>query len=192
MSTGLVFTAEMRDVAAAMKGKTFKSYECALESAGNGGYANGNVRINLGQYAIELTCYNSLFDLDGETVEMTSLACKKVELDEPFRPYVVKPSHAYMVNERITGIDLVSDHVDVKGSQENYSLDIDVAIAIRTNKTVYTFAREIWFSSGMDITVSDGIVVPYTTEKCTADWSDDDPEEGDAVAEITRTTIRLA
>ena len=69
-------------------------------------------------------------------------------------------------------------------------MDIDRAVVICTKRGAYAFARGIWFDTFIDIGVGGEARIPYTVEQCAADWTDD-PEEGDAVAEVTRTTIAL-
>lgn len=186
------FSDEMLKTLANMKGKTFKSFECALRKGDGWMSSAGNVRFNLGQYAIDLRCFPHDVVIRGELEEMPYFTCEKVPLDSEFVPYVVSSPKAYMVGERVTGVDVVRDSIEVTGDGEDVRLDLDVALAIRTSGHAYTFSRGIWFDEEIDIAISDGeVVIPYTVEECDDDWTDD-PEEGSAVAKTTRTMIRLA
>ena len=186
------FTDDMIGVLTDMKGKTFKSYECVLEKGEGWASAAGSIRLNLGQYAVDLYCVSHDVVIRGSLEEMAYFTCEKASLDSGFVPYVVDEPNVYMVGERIVGIDIVQDIISVSEGNEEFRLCLDVALVVKTSRHVFTFSRGVWFDEEIDISVSDKeIVIPYTVDDCNADWADD-PEENDAVATTTRTTVKLA
>ena len=182
----MTFTPEMRAILGKMKGKTFKSYECDLSQRWHRTVAA--LRINLGRYAVDLTCINqSVANWDVELDDPTVFACAERGLKDPFFPDDPVPSHVYMVNEVITGVEVVNDTVSVNGDP---IASIDIALVVRTRHKTYTFARNIWFDYAIDVNVSDEVVIPYSAEECADDWSDSAGEGGD-VAAVTRVSIQL-
>ncbi|MBQ9067472.1 MAG: hypothetical protein IJ131_00200 [Eggerthellaceae bacterium] len=144
------FTDEMLELLRSMKGKVFKSYECTSKQPGK--YADGNLRINLSRFAIDVSC--DLYPLDGEPAgfdEMTWLSCEYADLKSDFRPRVATEPRQYLVNEVVTSIEIVRDYADHdKGA---FVFEMDVALIINTKHHAYSFARGIWFSDSISIEV---------------------------------------
>lgn len=185
----MIFSPEMKELLGRMRGKVFKSYEGDIRKEWNvTGYP---LRVNLGSFAVDISCaekevdgWRDLFEYDPPTC----LTCVEASLDSSFLADHHRTVHAYLVNERITGVEVINDVIEVDGIAE---ATVDTALVIRTKDKVYTFSRAIWFSDLIDVNVSSDVVIPYTVEQCEGDWSDD-PEEGEAVAKVTRTTVKLA
>ena len=188
----LHLTAGMRDFVTQMKGKTFKSYQYAPIGRSEDKLADCNVRINLGQHAVDLNCYIFAFDIGGRAVELGAMHCELMSLSDDFRPWTSAPYHAYAVNERITGVELITDHIEIEVSNRKQVIDMDVAIALRTVHAVYTFSRESWRSTEIRISVADDIAVPYEADTCDVGWLGVSSGEGISIAEVTRKTTKLA
>lgn len=187
----LTLTSGMRDHLAELKGKTLKSYQFAPIGGPEGKLADCNVRINLGQHAVDLNCYSFAFSIAGGAVELGAWHCERMSLLDDFRPWADTPVHAYAVNERITGVELVTDHVTVESDDEAQELEIDAAVALRTAHSVYTFARESWRSTSLAIAVADDIAIPYSEGECDGSWLFGSNKEAIDV-KATRSTTRLA
>lgn len=186
----LRLTRGMRAILAEMRGKTLKSYQYAPVEAG-GDVADCNVRLNLGQHAVDLNCYEFAFDVSGEAVGLGAWHCERMSLRDDFRPWSNAPVRAYAVGERITGVELVTDHAEVLRGSDAGVLDVDVAVVVRTAHAAYTFARESWRSTGIRAAMADRIAVPYEPGEVDAAWLGL-PEDGAAVGEVSRTVERLA
>lgn len=182
----MTFTPEMRSILGKMKGKTFKSYECDLDMRFR--RTSGALRINLGRYAVDVACANQpVADWDVDLDDPTVFTCEERELKDAFFPGDSQPVRAYMVNEVITGVEIVNDTITVEGRPV---ASIDTALVVRTKRRTYTFARNIWFDYTIDINVADEVAIPYSVEECAADWSDEDG--GDAgTANVSRVSIVL-
>lgn len=188
----LKLTIGMREFLMQLKGKTLKSYQFASVGNARGKLADCNVRINLGQHAIDLNCYNFAFDIAGKVIELGAMHCERMSLQDDFRPWTDGPFHAYAVNERITGVELVTDYAKVEVDGELSEFDIDVAVALRTAHAVYTFARESWRSTELSIAVADDIVIPYEVSECDVEWMGLSAEDGVSAVKVKRSTTKLA
>lgn len=180
----LRLTSGMRETLAEMKGKTFKAYECV--SSGSGGRSNGVVSIVLGQHAVHLASREFPFVVAGARVELSALRCERKALSDDFGLPPDTPVHAYAVGERVTGIELVTDHVKV-GKCE---FDIDIAATLRTAHGAYTFSRESWASTGILIAVADSLAILPSIDDFSSEWLRTHSELG--AIEIARTTVKLA
>ena len=188
----LALTSGMRGILAQMKGKTFKSYEHIPMRALETGIADRSVRLNLGQYAVDLNSCSFLYGMGGKTVELAQLLCEDMDLSDDFAIWSDASAHAYAVGERITGVELVTEHVKVEVDGELSEFDIDVAVVLRTVHAVYTFARESWRSTGISIAVADGIAIPYEVGECDAGWMGLSAEDGVSAVKVKRSTAKLA
>ena len=149
----MVFTEEMIETLRTLKGKTFKSYECLREANGRLSSTFGNLRINLGRGAVELRCMLSpIENFIGGPDDVAVFTCASVSLNAPFTPYVEGVAKAYLVNERIRGVEVVRDHVDYNSGL--YAFDMDVALVIRTNYHTFAFSHESWFEEAIEILVA--------------------------------------
>ena len=182
----LALTPGMRGILAEMRGKTLKSYQLAV--AGGGGLlADRSVRLNLGQHAVDLNCCDFTFEVGGRPAELAALLCERMSLNDDFGPDADAPVRAYAVGERITGVELVSDRVELEGGE---ALGIDVAVAVRTAYAVYTFARESWASTRICVAVADAISIPPSADGLNAERLAAQPELGGA--KVERSTRKLA
>ena len=177
------FDSGMFGVLAEMKGKTFKSYECT--SLYPGGYTIGSLRINLGRFAVDVTC--DYHPLDGDPAgfdEMTWFSCKRADLKSDFQPGVLEEPRQYLVDEVVTGVEVVRDRVD----HEHGAVIVvaDVALVIRTKYHTFTFSRDLWFDDTIAVCISDPGSEPQGITPADELWFDD---ERDAVA--VRETIVL-
>ena len=188
----LRLTRGMREILSDAKGKTLKSYQFARVQGAVGDVADSNVRISLGRSAIDLNCYGFAYEVGGARVELSQLLCERRSLDDDFRSWSDAPVRAYAVGERITGVELLSDHVEISpvDGGEPISLDIDIAVAVRTAHAVYTFARESWESTGIRVAAAQDVSVPPSAERANAAWLAARPELGQA--KVTHTTAKLA
>lgn len=181
----LRLTSGMRETLAEMKGKTFKAYECV--SSGNGGRSNGVVGIVLGQHAVHLASREFPFVVAGARVELSALRCERKALSDDFGLPPDAPVRAYVVGERITGVELATDHVDLAAG---ISFDVDVAVAVKTAHAVYTFSRESWAATGIRVIVENGLFVPAAADELNGEWLRAHPELG--TAKVTRSIAKLA
>ena len=178
------FTPDMLELLKAMKGKTFKSYECT--SVGPWGYTDGIVRLNLGRFAIDVTC--DLHELDGDPGgydEMTRLSCREVPLNSEFNPRISAEPRQYLVNEVITGLELVRDHVDDASGE--CTIDMDMAITIRTKYHTFTFSRDISFDDTIAVRVSDADAPPDGVNPVEEVW----PGTDAGAMNVTRIAVPL-
>ena len=184
----ITFTSEMRKVLAKMKGKTFKSYE-GYFPGGWGTVIADAMRINLGSFAIDLRCFDRRVEnwqeVDGYDPP-TCLTCSESPMGEPLNCNAEKAT-ARLVGERITGVEIVSDRIESTGKT---AAVIDVALVIRTRRTVYTFSRGVWFDLNIYPRVGDEIDIPYTVEECAEDWAEG-TDENETPARVKRTVIAL-
>ncbi|MBQ9043407.1 MAG: hypothetical protein IJ111_11425 [Eggerthellaceae bacterium] len=183
----MTFEPEMRELLAKMKGKTFKSFECRLIE--EWGYIASPLRINLGSFAVDLECWfkevpgwKELDPYDWPTC----LTCSEAELGSAFFPER-KSIAEYLVGERITGVEIVNDRIEMDGEPDG---SVDVALVIRTKSCAYTFSRDIWFNYVMQYREGDVSEVPYTVEKCAADWAEG-TDYAPVLPTVTRTTFAL-
>ena len=187
----LRLTAGMRGILAEMKGKTFKSY--LYEPAYNDSkMADCNVRVNLGQHAVDLNCYGFAFEVAGDAIELGAMHCERMSLRDDFRPWSDVSCRIFAVGERITGVELATDHVEVIRAGDACALDIDVAVSLRTAHAVYTFARKSWTSTDICVSVSNDVALPYELDGCDARWLGFPEGSGVRIGDASRTVTRLA
>ena len=184
----ITFTPEMREILAKMKGKTFKSYE-GYFPGGWGTIIADAMRINLGSFAVDLRCFDRKVEnwqeVDGYDPP-TCLTCSESPIGEPLG-YNAARVTAHLVGERIIGVEIVTDRIESAGTP---TAAIDVAIVIRTKRTVYTFSRGVWFDLNIYPRVGSEIDIPYTVEECAEDWAEG-TDENETPAQVNRTVIPL-
>ena len=184
----ITFTPEMREVLAKMKGGTFKSYE-GYFPGGWGTVIADAMRINLGSFAVDLRCSDRKVEnrqeVDGYDPP-TCLTCSESSIGEPL-PYNAEKTTTRLVGERITGVEIVSDRIETAGKPV---ATIDVAIVVRTRRTVYTFSRGAWFDLNIYPRAGDAIDIPYTVEECADDWAEG-TDEDETPAQVSREVTAL-
>lgn len=183
----LAFTSGMRDILAEAKGKTFKS--CVFEPKEEG-LADCNVRVNFGQHAVDLNCYDFAFDIGGKAVGLGAWHCERMSLMDDFRSWSDEPFRTQLVGERITGVELVTDHVTFEDESQLVEVDIDVAVVLRTAHAAYTFARESWDSTGIWISAAEDIVLASSANERNIAWLNAHQDLG--TAKVTCSTTWLA
>lgn len=176
-----VFTDEMIEILRTMKGKTLKSYEC--ESGERWNHPYGCVRLNLGEYAVDLT--NEVHDLEffGRIEDIPYFECEKKELSDPFRWN--KKTEAYMVDEKIKEVVIVTDEIDIP--LEKYSIVTNRAVILRCEYNYYVFDREWYYGELIFIKIGKTMPELYSTEKVAYDWGDDGKNE--TIVKRTMTTL---
>lgn len=186
MMVEAIFTEEMTEVLRGLKGKVLKSYECLMEAHGRSGSTYGNLRINLGRSSVDLNCeFQAVDDYFGEPEELTIFTCKPVNRDEPFVPHVVGLAKAYMVNERISRVALVRDHVDYGNG--DCVIEMDIALLIRTKYHTFAFSRESWFDEAIMISATSPEKEPARIPSTRELWLD----SSDLSVEVSREVIEL-
>ena len=168
------FTPEMREQLMGLKGKTFKSY--VYNKEGRFERAYGNLRINLGRSAIDVMCIqHPVDDYFGEPEDMAYFTCEPADPKSDFVPYIEGRALAYMVDEVITGVELVNDYVNYDGG--DCIIDMDMALVIRTKYHTFTFSRGIWFDETISIAVSDADEAPKGIGSIEKLWYDEEEDE---------------
>lgn len=162
------FTSGMRDIIKSMKGKTFKSYEGAPEKFRKDLEFYGNLRINLGRESIDFTNLEQPMEFVGTMEDVSCFKCEKAEKDSVFEPYMAPPHLVYMVNERIKSVAIVIDRVYVPA--EDYEIEFDMALVIRTTHSVYTFTRGWYYWESIEVNVDKEKEMPYPIEDVQSDW----------------------
>ena len=176
----LRFSEDMRATLSSMKGKTLKSYMGAPLSVDGYVIFVGSVRINLGRSAIDITNLFCEADVFGDKDELSCFQCKAVDKNSAFDQCLSGPVMEFMINERVKSVELVTDHVTV--SNYDYEIESDMAIIIRTNKTIYTFTRDWCYSEDITVNISHDEPVVYELEKVRENWED----SGDNTVEVKR------
>ena len=179
------FTDEMQQMLKELKGKTFKSY--VYNKEGRFERAYGNLRINLGRSAIDVTCVqHPVDDYFGEREDMAYFTCEPADPKSVFTPYIEGRPLAFMVDEIITGVELVNDYVNYDGGA--CIIDMDIALVIRTKYHTFTYSRSVWFDETISIAVGEADEDPAGVSPIEALWYD---EEDDEAPNVKRSTIVL-
>ncbi len=174
-------TDEMVKMLSDLKGSEFISYEC--EKAFNQAY--GYLRINAGAGSVEVTNLLEVMPYFGTVEEIARFACIKSDPLEEFEPNLIASFKKYEVNSKITGIDIVSDEINVNNGE--YEIKFDQAIIIRTEKGVIMFAKEIWWSEEITICSHDDYNSVYPVSSAEYDLS----SYGEDPIEVKRTVRSL-
>ena len=181
----LTINDEMKDILSSMKGKTLKSFE--------GDYWFGRdeftciVRLNLGQYAVELDVdyvaiklmWGADYPVDDEE---NCFVIQKFDLNERNYPEGWKITQ-FLKDERISEVILVRDIVKTNRGEEIVS---DTGIVIRTNENVYSISR-----IGIDLQIkeSDRIDMPLSVADVREQYTDN--HNGVKPVEVRRDFIFL-
>ena len=152
-----VFTDDMIKTLSTMKGKTLKAIQGVFDYGLS--TTDGNLRLVLGQYALDIECYYHNADFlnqDGDVYvdEFAYFTCGRKKLSETFKPFVNKTPISFMINETISEVVLIRDDISVSNGEH---VIMDQALVIKTTEKAYTISRQEWFLVSIDITVSDKI-----------------------------------
>ena len=145
------FTSDMRNIIRSMKGKTFKSYEGVPEFQDPSVEFYGNFRINLGRESMDFTNLEQPTEFVGTIEDVSQFKCEKADIKSEFEPYLAGPHLVYMVNERIKSVAIVIDRVYVPA--EDYEIEFDMALVIRTTHSVYTFSRGWYYWESIEVNI---------------------------------------
>lgn len=178
------FTEEMKRLLASIKGKTFKSYECYKP----GGFdaTDGNLRINLGRFSVDIKL--DLHPLDGDPAgfdEITWFTCEQADPKSKFISLVLGEPRQYLVNEAVTGVELVHDRIEY--AEGDIVIEMDTALVLRTKFHAFMFSRGIWFSDVIHIEVSAPNNQPKRLKSAESLWVKNDDRQVSA----TRSMIVL-
>lgn len=186
------FPPESIELLRRFQGKIFKSYECEIPNNGRAGYAVWDIRINLGRTSYELFCDYEVFDYFDAEEEMTRIFLKEVDPKSKFMAYAPEASpHVYMVDEVITEVQVIHDRIEYR--DDDYVLDIDMGIALKTKYHTFVFSRSHWFLNLTDIRVHDGDVPADAVDSLEELWFDGESAEEAAKEGIfaTREVVTL-
>lgn len=166
-----VFTDEMLKILSSMKGKTLKAIEGVFHYGLTS--THGNVRLVLGQFAVDIECENriaELLDLEGKIFkeEFPRFSCRKKDLKDKFMPFVASEPVSFMINEVVSEVLLLRDEIKAGNGEHIY---IDQALVVKTAEKAYTFSRCEWFLSDIDINVSDKIEGYISVKKVKEAWN---------------------
>ena len=136
-----------------LKGKTLASveYEPLDVTAGD---TYERVRLATPRLALDVTCCQEpalLYDI------MEDVSVLRVARADPGTPFYTcgKSLHLnasvrrYLVGERVTGVEVVREHV--VDPEDGESFDMDVTIALRTPHQTVSLSRGIWFDEVIDV-----------------------------------------
>ena len=149
-----LLTTEAFSLLSSIKGKSLKSLEYH-PSLIREGEAFELLRVNLAQSSVLITCFQErrlYFD------EEEDVACFGLERSDPKVPlYGNSPMLAemnagvrrYLVGERVTGVEVVREHV--VDPEDGEAFDMDVTIALRTPHQTVSLSRQAWFHEEIDV-----------------------------------------
>ena len=162
------FSPDMRAIIKSMKGRILKSYEGVPEFQKLPVEFYGNLRINLGRESVDFTNFVKTTEFAGTIEDVSCFACEKAEKNSEFQPYLAGPHLVYMVNERIKSVAIVVDRVFVP--DEDYEIEFDMALVVRTTHNVYTFTRGWYYWESIEVFVDKDKEMPYPVEQAQGDW----------------------
>ena len=177
------FTQAMKDILRGIKGKQLVSLEYGKDPVDNSIY--GNFRLYIDDYAIDVTNEVKPLSFFDGIEDISGFTCCKTEKDVPFKPIAESDCQIIPVEEKITGIEIVTDEIDVNHSE--YRICFDTALIIRTTSKILMFTREIWFSEVITFSQHDdyGSVIPI--QEVAESWS----SEGEYSVEVKRNKVVL-
>ena len=73
-----------------------------------------------------------------------------------------------MVNERIKSVAIVSDTISVP--DEDYQIEFDMAVVIRTAYNTYTFTRDWYYGESIEVNIDRERMMPYDVSSVRSDW----------------------
>ena len=174
------FTTEMEDVLRELKGKTFKSIECYKTTPDS---VYGKCRLNLGTFAVDLYNYIHTMPFFGVQEDIPLFTCERMDKKSIFEPCEQgKTAHVYMIDEKITGVEVVNDLINVNHGE--YEISLDQALIIRTKYNVYSFYKGWMYSELINISSDRRDTIVYDLDKVEYDWSG----RGVDPIEVVRTT----
>lgn len=177
------FTEPMRQILSDMKGKDCLAYECEETLAPR--QAFGNLRLYVGNYAVEIKNEEQPFPFFNGTEDMSCFSCELADPASAFNPYVEAGCQKIEVGGRIEGIELISDEISVNHGE--YTIRFDQAVVLHCKEKTLMLARDVWFSELIGISNHDDYDAVFPIEQAKAAWSND----GTYDVEIKRTRQAL-
>jgi len=125
----------------------------------------------------------SFVSYDGAIMNQTAYG--NLQLNTIFEPFCEEPWKTVPINEKITGVSIVSDTVIV--NDDEYTITFDMAVIIKTEKHQYSFSRNWFFSETINLSVDKGLDDVYPISRVIADWNDD----GNRRVSVQRSIVSL-
>lgn len=175
------FTSEMIDCLRKLIGESFVSYDGAIMNQ----TAYGNLQLNTEHFSVELRNEVHPFSLFSEVEDVSCFSCIFKRAGTIFEPFCEEPWKTVPINEKITGVSIVSDTVIV--NDDEYAITFDMAVIIKTEKHQYSFSRNWFFSETINLSVDKGLDDVYPISRVIADWNDD----GNRRASVQRSIVSL-
>ncbi|MCM1194642.1 MAG: hypothetical protein NC332_01770 [Firmicutes bacterium] len=132
----------------------------------------GVIRINASSNSIDV--YNEVHDVEyfGTHEDISYFTCKTVDSDDVFRGYCEQnPVKKINVNEKILGVQIVSDRISI--SSKNYYVEFDRAIIIKTISCCFIISREWHFMETMLLTCNKSIDEIIPVQNVINHWNND-------------------
>ena len=164
-----IMTDEMRSILTGIIGSQLISYETEKEPSFSRVY--GNLRINTSVGSIEVSNEEQVFPFFDDSEDMTCFSCVKVDPMIPFEPAVITDTQIIEVNNTITGVDIISDIIDI--NQGEYQITFDAAIIIHMGNDALMLARDTWFSELITIADNDDYDQVFSIDEVKEVWSND-------------------
>lgn len=148
----------------------------------------GNLLLETDGIRLEITDYEEPMEYFGGVEDISRFRLNPVPDNREFHTFAENvPTVRTPLQGTVTGIELVNDLTELPNVP--YRLAETVAIRIRTDRQVITFARDWIFSDSITIGIgyepADDVIPDV--ESAEDSWKDDDPE-----VKVTRTVIHLA
>ncbi len=182
------FTKQMIEIIQTLKGKTFISYFMDDDIFFDKSYCL--IRIKTDSACLDLM--NEIQEFPflkspvGDTEELSCFTCQEKNINEPFKPYLVDIGYKEInVNEKISEVSIISDKITI--TQENYTIDLDMALVIKTSHHTYIFSRQWYFDEHIFIHIDKDFNSIYSIDDVKQSWDND----GEFQVEVERTIVRL-
>ena len=107
------FTSEMIDCLRKLIGESFVSYDGAIMNQ----TAYGNLQLNTEHFSVELRNEVHPFSLFSEVEDVSCFSCIFKRAGTIFEPFCEEPWKTVPINEKITGVSIVSDTVIVNDDE---------------------------------------------------------------------------
>lgn len=147
--------------------------------------AYGNLQLNTEHFSVELRNEVHTFSLFSEVEDVSCFSCIFKRAGTIFEPFCEEPWKTVPINEKITGVSIVSDTVIV--NDDEYAITFDMAVIIKTEKHQYSFSRNWFFSETINLSVDKGLDDVYPISRVIADWNDD----GNRRVSVQRSIVSL-
>lgn len=178
------FNKDMEKLLTALKGQKLISLEYGKDPIENQAY--GNMRLHFDKVTLEINNEEQPFPFFDDMEDIACFSCRKVKNEIPFCPIAsAQSSQVITINETVTGLSIIRDHVTV--NQGEYEPEIDMALIIYTTGKPIMLAKGIWWSEVITIIRNDDFekLVPQN------DVIDEFSEEGTNTVTLIRSKVSL-